>query len=435
MSLERSQSLRVRVGKIIAIFSILLVFYYTANFALLYTWGLGEATRGIVSQEADLFLDAYKTNNNAALPHSRSLHGYIGAENVPATIKKQFPPEQWDTWPRTNDGMLYRFVKNPDSESHHHLLIRDIPGSDKKLFMYYDVTVSDEKAREVWDRFRRLAIIGSIVTIALLVFFRYVILKAISPLGSLSEWISQIDEDHPPQSLPANIVNDEIGQAATRLYNALHRIYEHNKREKQFLRNASHELRTPIAIIRNALDVLEYKRGIGDDNIDPLIRRIRRAGDTMKSVTEAILWLAVEDYSSPVREKTDVKAIVKDLVEDNRHLIQEKEIQVKCELDKLEIIEVEGILLHIALDNLIRNAFQHCEQGEIHISARCERSIEIVNRMPAYSENTREHGGLNGMQTGHFGLGLALVNRITEKQGWRFSFKLEDDVAISVLNF
>lgn len=435
MNNERSRSLRGRVGKIIAIFSILLVFYYTANFALLYTWGLGEATRGVVSQEADLFLEAYKKDNTVALPHTRSLHGYIGAENVPDTIKKQFPPQQWDTWPRTNDGMMYRFVKNPDSESHHHLLIRDIPDSNKKLFMYYDVTVSDEKARDVWGRFRRLAIIGSIVTIALLVFFRHVILKAISPLGSLSEWISEIDEDHPPQNLPPDIINDEIGQAATRLYNALHRIYEHNKREKQFLRNASHELRTPIAIIRNALDVLEYKRCIGDDNIDPLIRRIRRAGDTMKSVTEAILWLAVENYSSPVRENTDVRTIVSNLVEDNRHLIQEKDIRVTCELDKLEVIEVEGILLHIALDNLIRNAFQHCEHGEIYISARCERSIEIVNRTPAYNNSTREHSGLNGMQTGHFGLGLALVNRITEKQGWQFSFELESDIAVSVLNF
>lgn len=435
MNNERSQSLRVRVGKIIAIFSILLVFYYTANFALLYTWGLGEATRGIVSQEADLFLEAYKQDRYAALPHTRSLHGYIGAENVPDVVTKQFPPELWDTWPRTNDGMLYRFVKNPNSESHHHLLIRDLPDSDKKLFMYYGVTVSDEKAREVWDRFRRLAIIGSIVTIVLLVFFRYVILKAISPLGSLSEWISEIDEDNPPQSLPANIVNDEIGQAATRLYKALHRIYEHNKSEKQFLRNASHELRTPIAIIRNALDVLEYKRSIGDQNIDPLIRRIRRAGDTMKSVTEAILWLAVENYSSPVRENTDVRTIVSGLVEDNRHLIQEKEIQVTCDLEKLSVIKVEGILLHIALDNLIRNAFQHCEHGEIHISARGERSIEIINRMPAYNNSTREHSGLDGVQTGHFGLGLALVNKITEKQGWQFSFKLENDVAVSVLNF
>ncbi len=435
MNNEKSQSLRVRVGKIIAIFSILLVFYYTSNFALLYTWGLGEATRGVVLQEADLFIEAYKKNKNAELPHTRSLHGYIGAENVPGHVKQQFPPEQWDTWPRTRDGILYRFVKNPDSESHHHLLIQELPDSEQKLFMYYNVTVSDEKARDVWGNFRRLAIIGSVVAIALLVFFRYVILKAISPLGSLSEWISKIDEDHPPQSLPPNLVNDEIGQLASRLYDALNRIYEHNKREKQFLRNASHELRTPIAIIRNTLDVLEYKRGIGDDNIDPLVSRIRRAGDTMKSVTEAILWLAVENYSSPIRENTDVRSIIVNLVEDNRHLIQEKDIRVKCELYKLENIEVEGVLLHITLDNLIRNAFQHCEHGEIYISAKCERSIEIVNRTPAYGNGNREPEGYSGMQTGHFGLGLALVNRITEKQGWRFSFELKDDTAISILNF
>ena len=123
MNKSQRQSLRTRIGKIIAMFSILLVFYYTSNLALLYNWGLGEATHGIVLQEAALFLKDYAKDKNTPLPVTRSLRGYIGSDSLPDEIKEQFPPEQWERWPRATDGILYRFVKNPGSETHHHLLM------------------------------------------------------------------------------------------------------------------------------------------------------------------------------------------------------------------------------------------------------------------------------------------------------------------------
>ena len=435
MSRRKSQSLKTRVGKIIAIFSILLVFYYTANLALLYNWGLAEATRGIVLHEAELYVQAYAKNAMAPLPASRSIQGFLGAENVPDYVKKIFPPDKWQSWPRVKNDILYRFAKNPHSESHHHLLIRALPKTDKQLFIYYDITVSEEKAAEVWGRLQKLAIVGGIVVSSLLIFFWYVISKAIAPLGSLSEWIAVIDEDHPPQKLPAEIIEDEIGQVATRLYDALIRIYHSNRREKQFLRNASHELRTPISIIRNALDVLEYKRSTGEDDIDQLLVRIRRAADTMKSITEAILWLAVENYSAPGKERTNIPELITNLINDNQYILQEKDIQITCHLEAGQVIEIERVLLYIALDNLIRNAFQHSEQGEIIISMRTPRSLEIINHAASYSSTPIDPGRAQDSTTDHFGLGLVLVKKITEKQGWQFEFDLQQDRAVSLIHF
>lgn len=427
------QSLKVRVGKIIAIFSILMVSFYTSLLAELYRSGLTEATHSILRQESEVFIRAYTENPNTPLPKSMSLNGYIGANTLPASITDNFPPSQWDKWPRSNDGIMYKFAKNTDSESHYHLIILPLPDSTKRLFMTYTITVSDEQAGGVWRRLTILSIVGGIGVIVLLMFFRQIILHAISPLSSLSSWIEKLEQDEPPTELPKDLRDDEIGQLAQSLYDALQRIHQHNKREAQFLRNASHELRTPIAIIRNAMDVIEYKRKMDNPKIDALLQRIRRAGDSMKSVTEAILWLAVDRYSAPEKRTTDINKVITDLVEDNKSIITSKNIEVDLQLSPSPSVEIETVLVQITLDNIIRNAFQHCDDGKVKIKTNGQ-TVEVTNHNPTFGHGSEDGNVTATMQTGGFGLGLALVERIATKQNWCFEFNLVGEEAISRLN-
>lgn len=426
------QSLKVRVGKIIAIFSILMVAFYTSLLAELYRSGLTEATHSILRQESSNFKKAHSIDPNTPVPRSSSLNGYVGAENVPDEIKRIYPEDKWEMWPRSADNIMYRYIKNTDTESHYHFIILDLENTDKRLYMTYTITVSDEQAGGVWRRLTILSIVGGVGVIILLLFFRQIILHAISPLSSLSNWIEKLDQDQPPSALPTDLRDDEIGQVAQSLYDALQRIHQHNKRESQFLRNASHELRTPIAIIRNAMDVIEYKQQANDSNLDPLLQRIRRAGDSMKSVTEAILWLAVDRYTAPEKTSIDINQLIEELIADNKSIITSKNIDVDLQLNPSEPITIEKVLVHISLDNIIRNAFQHCDDGKVKIVTQ-DNCIEITNHNPAFGHGS-EHGNIrNTMQTGGFGLGLALVDRIANKQGWMFEFELAGEDAISRL--
>lgn len=429
-----NQSLLKRVGKIILIFSILLVSFYTAMLALLYNWGLTAATHNIVLQEADLFLQAYAQQSGTPLPNTQSFKGFIGRETVSDRVSALFPPDKWDIWPKGTDGIMYRYQKHENSESHYHLLLNNLPGTDEKFVLFYQIDVSDETKLKVWKKFKMLAIIGGSTVIGLLFFFRYFMRLLISPLGSLSRWMNKIDEDHPPEELPEDIKNDEIGQLANELHIALKRIHEKTAREKQFLRNASHELRTPISIIRSAMDVLEHKRKIGDSNLDDALKRIRRAGDTMKSVTEAILWLAVDRYHAPKKETTDLADIINEIINENKEIFKSKNIQLSAHISEGIVIEIEPILLRIALDNMVRNAFQYCEDGDITLKCLSAKNIEIVNTTPTYNNpSTSSDETKATMNTGGFGLGLSLVAKIAEKQGWQFSFAFEDNCAVSSL--
>ncbi len=423
-------SLRARIGKIVLVFSILLVSFYTTMLAMLYEWGLADATHGIVWQEAHLFQEAYKKDKKTPLPNSQSLKGYIGEKNLPQEIITLFPRHKWKKVGPREEGFLYRFEKTPGQESHHHLLISHLHNTPERFFVYYNITVSDEVAEKVWHKFKLLAIAGGVLVIAMLLVFKTTIARSLRPISSLSQWVDKLDHSSPPKELPSDIKADEIGQMAESLYSALQRIHQYNERERQFLRNASHELRTPIAIIRNALDVLEHKRKVGNDKIDGLVQRIRRAGDTMKSVTEAILWLAIENYSAPSKQETDLKALITEIVEENKNLNEGRKIEISLELDSLQVCNIERALAYIVLDNLIRNAFQHVCDGEIRIVASGKNKIQIINTSHSYSyDSSREQDAAEALVTGSFGLGLTLVKKIADKQGWQFDFELNDHQA------
>jgi len=430
-------SLRARIGKIVLIFSILLASFYTTMLAMLYDWGLADATHGLVLQEAELFKQSFVKNPNTPLPNTRSIKGFIGEANLPTEIIDIFPRQKWNERPKDSEKLFYRFEKLPGMEAHHHLLITSLPNTHDQLFIYYKIATSDEIASKVWRKFKLLAIIGGILVITMLLVFKTTIARSLTPLTSLSKWIDALDQKNPPDELPKDIRPDEIGQMAKSLHIALQRIHEYNERERQFLRNASHELRTPIAIIRNALDVLEHKRKIGNDDIDRIIQRIRRAGDTMKSVTEAILWLAIENYSAPTKKPVNLTQLTTNIVEENKNLYDSKQVTVVLENDRLEKdLHIEAALAYIVLDNLIRNAFQHSSNAEITLTALSPTRISITNTNHSYSyDSTTQKDAVQALATGNFGLGLTLVQKITEKQGWEFSFTLDKQLARAVLDF
>ena len=429
-------SLRNRIGKIVLIFSILLVSFYTTMLAMLYEWGLADATHGIVWQEAELYKVAYAKDNKAPLPNTQTLKGYIGEENLPQDILQWFPVTRWASQPINEDRLLYRFSKNPGMESHYHLLISSLPDNSDRFFIYYNITVSDQVAAKVWRKFKLLAIIGGILVVVMLLVFKTTIAQSLKPITSISKWIDNLDQKNPPDKLPNDIQADEIGQMAESLHSALQRIHHYNERERQFLRNASHELRTPIAIIRNAMDVLECKRKMGNNDIDGVLQRIRRAGDTMKSVTEAILWLAIENYSAPSKQNTHLQDLVKDVVEENKSLTDGNEVDLSVNVDQLAEVHMEKALAHIVLDNLIRNAFQHCGNGQIRIEATSPYSVHIINTNHSYSYDApKQQDAAEALTTGSFGLGLTLVQKITEKQAWRFTFTIDEHCANAELHF
>lgn len=430
MNAPQQQSLRITVSRIITGFAFVVVLFYTFMMLQLKDSGLRDATHSVLFHEAQLYLEQRAKDPNAPLPNSYSLKGYVGEDSLPDEITKVFPPEKRDFWHRRASGIYYTISIDDRFYWHHHLLIKPIPNSNEELFLHYRLGMDKNIDHNLWGNVRQVAYVGFALVIAMLLVLRKFIRRAFKPLGSLTNWINTLKIGEKPKNLPNDIQPDEIGQLANTLFDALLKNSEFNERERAFLRNASHELRTPIAIIRNTMDVLEHKTKNKFPELEPQLQRIRRASDSMKAVTEAILWLAMENYSTPKTQTTNLHTLVQEIVEQNKNLLQSSNIEIELNIDQLGDAEVEHALAYITLDNLVRNAYQHCQGGKICFEAKDSLSIRISNQRLKASDRHEAH-----VDTGGFGLGLALVQKIAQKRSWRFEFSQDDDTAVAFLSF
>jgi signal transduction histidine kinase len=142
----------------------------------------------------------------------------------------------------------------------------------------------------------------------------------------------------------------------------------------------------------------------------------------MAEITTALLVLAREQRvgSAP---PTAVSRLVQDAVEKHRHLLEGKSTVVRLEIVSDPHPAADRALLLIVVGNLIRNAFQHTDQGEVCIQLTAEQlRITDTGRGIAEAELARifqRH--YKGSDSRGEGIGLSLTKRICDRYGWNIA--------------
>lgn len=217
------------------------------------------------------------------------------------------------------------------------------------------------------------------------------------PFTQMQSWAGKLGKGNaePRQSYKFK----EFNQLAEQLEAAMSRVSAFNQREQQFLKHASHEFRTPVAIVQATLDTLQeqYKE-------DKRLVRIRHAMDNMQTISTTLLWLARESKTRKDASWVDLTKECEVIVANLSYLKQRRAVSVNI-CGQGGIVE-QVSLVRITLENLIRNAYQHSTEGVI--------KINITSTNLTVSNPYEHHGTTQG-----FGLGLELVERISHKQNWR----------------
>lgn len=242
-------------------------------------------------------------------------------------------------------------------------------------------------------------------------FFRYRVGKKTRALVNWAEKVSVENLELPRPKLHYN----EYERVATCLQNALNRNALLIENEKRFLSHASHELRTPIAIIRANMEILERVE-MPDVAINSLLR-MERANHNMQHITETLLWLGRQNELSPASSQVIIPELLTQIIDEQKYLIQHEEVNVIRDYDNAPTLCLPKIPLLIVLSNLIRNAFQYTQEGSIEI--RCQH-LQIV------IENHDANLGVDN-EIVSFGLGIDLTQRICERLGWLLTIEENTD--------
>ena len=147
---------------------------------------------------------------------------------------------------------------------------------------------------------------------------------------------------------------------------------------KRFSMDASHELKTPLTILKTSLDVLEYQRELPAEVVEKL-SIMRSAVEKMTKQVNQLLILAKsgEYFKNPIPENVNVKGLLEEVARTFKPKAELKglELEVLCP-DDLSIF-VEREVLKTILDNLVDNAVKFTERGKVTLGAYRDRKTVI----------------------------------------------------------
>ena len=343
-----------------------------------------------------------------------SLRGYDDAGSLPEPLRE---------WAQAGpDEGLYEFVAEEL-----HVAVVPADNARGRAFVVFDVAGIEAASSEDW--WWLLVITGVVGVLGALGFGLGVLVmrRAVAPVVQLADVVAGIDLEHLSAGdhkliESSRFGRDEVGILAGAIEKTLERISAFVVRERDFTGSASHELRTPITVITGALELLEQSDLSAEDV--KAVDRIRRATLEMKSTIEMFLCIAREADDGLYGEQFLVAPLVSRAVDQQRYLLNGKRVEVDVENHATPVVRGHSQAFLIAVTNLVRNAFEQTPGGQGPITVLLkEHELLVTNRLGGDEIGRLKPDG--SPSNGH-GLGLGIVQRLCERNGWEFSLQVDE---------
>jgi signal transduction histidine kinase len=232
------------------------------------------------------------------------------------------------------------------------------------------------------------------------------------------------------QRVPMPDKQDEIGRLALTFNQMLGRLQQTFATQRQFLADASHELRSPLTAIRANVETV--RRGLDADPAerDETLRIVEREVDRMGRLVDDLLTLARADAGQePLRERLSLDVLLLEVYHQQRALAG----RVRLNLGEFEPVEIDGDQdrLKQLLLNLVDNALRHTPDGgtvtldltrtdrEAIIRVRDTGAGIAPEHLPHIFERFYRIDSARSREAGGTGLGLAISQEIAEAHGGR----------------
>ncbi|WP_350431924.1 HAMP domain-containing sensor histidine kinase [Shewanella sp. H8] len=255
-----------------------------------------------------------------------------------------------------------------------------------------------------------IVLTGLLGILAFAVVLILVMRRVTVPVERLKNWAKGLNTQQLEQPMP-DFHYSELNILGNIIKTSLRSVQDSLAREQQFLSYASHELRTPIAVIRTNTELLQklISKGASAEKQAQVVHRIERAGLTMTDLTETLLWLTRHEDQSLPMEEVNLGQLIRQLVQELSYLTKGKDIELSIETDD-SIHQLPITLCRIVLNNLIRNALQHTIEGRVIIK-QSTTSVSMINESDSGHHHSEELG---------FGLGLELTTRLINHYDWDY---------------
>jgi two-component system sensor histidine kinase TctE len=268
----------------------------------------------------------------------------------------------------------------------------------------------------LWETLIRQAILLSVVTVVTLLVVSY----ALRPLDALREQLDQrrADDLSPVSAPSAPKELQPVVSALNQLMKRLQRLLDHQQR---FVANASHQLRTPLAVLKTQL-----QSGLnGDAPADITLHEMRGTVERATLLANQLLSLAkVEQLRGRgMQETCDLAMLARETAIDLSPLISEKDLDFSLDAEKA-LVRGHPWMIGELISNLLHNAIRHTPHGgRLGVTiARRDNSVELCVwdsgpgvapdlQTGAFEPFAQAHASNGG------GLGLTICKEIADSMG------------------
>ncbi|HEX8613727.1 MAG TPA: HAMP domain-containing sensor histidine kinase [Telluria sp.] len=420
--LWRPRSLQRKISALFLFFGVILALGLTIQGNLSQQLIVHPIWRDLLASTTEQYLTHGMPTPGKLLPSRGLLRGWhLRGTEVPGDMPRYFAglgPGYYDE----------QQMDAYDTDRSHAVLVT--PAGSGRIVMSVDIT----ELEDYQNMSARISVLIAVVSGLMIVGSVVWLYRSMrGPVQTLAHRMDELDPEQPSQRLPTDFALSELHDIAVLVNRHLERVERFIERERSLLDQASHEFRTPIAVIAGAVDVLKLY------DLPPAagrpLERIRSTTENLTEIMSTLLFLSREpDAKAPV-ESTRLDLVTASLIEDHQHLLKGAGASFVIEQLQPLALDCPDMIVRIVVGNLLRNAAENSFDGAIRISLvdnclaiqDCGEGFDTVAAARRYTEALQ----LSTKQGGGQGLGLFLNRRICERYGW--SLKLSSDPANGTL--
>lgn len=193
------------------------------------------------------------------------------------------------------------------------------------------------------------------------------------------------------------------------------RLVSYNQRERNFTRDASHELRSPLTVIKMSVDMLAEEEGLSDFGARS-VRRIKRAAREMEVLVEALLVLARETENPVDDRHFVVNDVLREELDAAREMLSGRPVELRLEEPARFALQGSPQALSVLCWQLIRNAAQQVERGSVVVSV-LPGMVSVRNQTEMEADHSAARRESPEWVDRH-GFELAIAQRISDRFSW-----------------
>lgn len=258
-------------------------------------------------------------------------------------------------------------------------------------------------------------------------------LRAIDEIAVNAE---EITASNLSRRLPEPLTNDEVGHLTNTLNKMIERLEESFNQIRRFTSDASHELKTPLTILRGEIEIaLQTQKK--PEQYQIILASALEEAERLSNVVETLLELSRADAGQVKMafQEQNIAKLIMDISEDAEILAEQKNIWVEKRIPQTVTATFDSARLHQAILNIVDNAIKYTnENGKISIELTEDEKYAILkvsdtgigiprNQLPYIFDRFYRVDKARSQETRGAGLGLSIVKWIIDVHKGKIDIK------------